>query len=1455
MPELDTEPDAELLTPVAETVPETATPLPAGTVRDTPGEVGSRLGETMALDGGLIPPPELAAALIGHPAYAMTANAPQKARLLLDLQRRYGNAYIQEVMTLVRPQHPASPAPAPAATAPDSAAEAPSPRPAATPPPTSEPSAMATTVEIVPPSPAVEPSAPEVTPPQATMPVIPQAPVTPEVTLPPPATMLAAPETTAAPSALTPAIPLAVPVVPEVGMPEAEVAAAREEEVEAPEAAAPASGAMEVNPEAAAEAGAETEPTVALAPETAAEEKAAAGAPEAAEAVPQAADKAPASPQEDPAFQAMVQRSQGVAMAQRSHAPAASKAAAAQAAAAGPANEVASSAAGAQVGKMDAQEPRQFDRAAFKAALLQKIAQTTPSTLKEADEFKESGKLDTVKRDMTSKVAEGKAQAQGNIAVTAQETPDTTGITPKPVTPLAPPDVGPPPADIGATAAAPKPKTEAEVSLQEGNDTLEQQMRDNEITEPQLAQSGEPAFQAALTSKKTAQTHAQEAPRAYRQQEQGIVAGAQVTAETAAQVQLDVMHGQRASVLAQVATAQVATRGVDEHKRAEVAKHIDEIYQHTKANVEARLQSLDDAVNQAFDTGSAQAQQAFEAHVERRMEDYKDERYSGVRGKYRWVRDKFAGLPDEVNVFYEEGRKLYLSIMDGVLDNIAIIVETGLNDAKAAIALGKQAVQNYVASLPIDLQEVGQQAAGEIQTKFADLEQQVNDKQGELVDSLARKYQENLQKLDARIAEMKAANRGLIAAAFDAIAGVIKTIIQLKNMLLNVLARAVSVIGTIISDPIGFLGNLVSGVMQGLRNFMANLAQHLKKGLMDWLFGALAGAGIQMPESFDVKGILSLVLQVLGLTYVNIRARAVHIVGEPIVARLEQAAEIFTIMITEGPAGLWNWIKEKVGDLKAMVLDGIQNFVMEKVIIAGITWIISLLNPASAFIKACKAIYDIVMFFVQRGSQIIELVNAVLDSIAAIAQGALGAAANAVENALAKAIPVVIGFLASLLGLGGMSDKIRAIIDKIRAPINAAIDWVINKAVQLVKAAGKLFGFGRDKEGIGDGGQSERHGRAVYDGQIGKVVTFAGKNEAHRVWIELQGGNPMLVVASAKQSLLQFLGSGSVQAAFPNAEEYNNVVQRAITQAKQIELDAETVYQLIQEATAPQAPPATEATDAVEQQDSEVETQEEHLAALLAQIFKRLGVGSGDQALLELRVRVDRLRERVRRVLSRVLAPDSRLRHREHEVKAIMKEADGFAAFLDDPTFLQQLIPDIVKQEQDLNEIEAQLPAVQTAEAAETPAETGTEATKHAGRIRAVQTAVPHARLVDPETELTIAEASAVQIAQEFMNDLNHSTSIYGDKSTAFIVLMEAVAGRPISGDTLHEIKSAEALPHLRNLRNDPNLPAAARTRLDTEIAKLNDALAFLAQRRAGGNPSLPRWATRWANQINDVEP
>ncbi len=823
----------------------------------------------------------------------------------------------------------------------------------------------------------------------------------------------------------------------------------------------PATEAVEAVPEAAAlaaEGGPEAKPEAEPVEEV---------PTEATEAVPAEGaevERSPASPEEDPAFQAVIERTNLAAMKEKKHAPAKAKASEAQAAAVSPPNEVSSRAADQQVQEMDQQQPKPFDRAGFKAAVLERIAAIAPKTLEQADEFKESGRLDTVKGHLTTQVAKDKAQAQGALSEKVAEKPDTTGIEPKPVKPLPPAAAGPPPPDLAAAQAAPKPKTASEVSLQEGSKALDQQMADAEITEEQLQKSNEPSFQAAVEAKKTAQTDAAEAPQAYRKDEEATLAGAQTEAQTAAKINLEGMHGERAQQLTQVLEQQNVGKSSDQQKRSEIATQIEGIYARTKEKVEQRLERLDTEVNQRFDQGAAAAQRSFEDYVEQRMEAYKKERYDGVTGWALWLKDKVLGLPDEVNAFYEEGRQLYLNEMDKVIDDIATLVETGLTEAKNEIATGKQEIRDYVKSLPLALQKFGEEAAQNIQSKFDELEQSVDEKKNQLIESLAQKYTENLKALNAHVDEMKAANRGLVDAARDAIKGVIATIIELKNALVSVLAKAAEAVSLIIRDPIGFLGNLVTGVKQGLQNFMSKIGEHLQQGLMGWLLGAFAEAGIQLPEKFDLKGIFSLVMQILQLTYAAFRRRAVQLVGEEVVSKLEQFAEIFKIFITEGPIGIWEFIKEKVGDIKSQIFDTIKSFVQEKIIIAGITWVLSLLNPASAFVKAVKLIIDIVKFFIERGKQILALVNAVIDSVSAIAKGALDAAAKLVEDALAKSVPVLISFLAALLGLSGISEKIKTIIEKIRAPISKAIDWVVAQAVKLIKKAGKLLGFGKKEE-------------------------------------------------------------------------------------------------------------------------------------------------------------------------------------------------------------------------------------------------------------------------------------------------------------------------------------------------------------------------------------------------------
>ncbi len=378
---------------------------------------------------------------------------------------------------------------------------------------------------------------------------------------------------------------------------------------------------------------------------------------------------------------------------------------------------------------------------------------------------------------------------------------------------------------------------------------------------------------------------------------------------------------------------------------------------------------------------------------------------------------------------------------------------------------------------------------------------------------MAQQYSTSLQEVDARIEEMQAENQGLVNQFTDMIGGVFNTIGQIRSMLEGVLAGAAGAIGAILSDPIGFLGNLISGVKQGLDNFVGNIATHLQGGLVAWLTGTMGGLGIQIPDDlFSLEGIFNLVAQILGLTWDYIRSKAVRMFGDPVVAAMEQGLEMFQVLQSEGAIALWEQVQDQFTDLKEQVIDQIKDMVITQVIQSGVSWMLGLLTPTGAFVKAAQTIYNIVMFFVNRGSQVIELVQAITESIGAIASGALGQAASLVESALAKALPVAIGFLASLIGVSGLARKVQNVVEGIRQRIDDAIEFVLNKAKQMAASLLRRLGIGRGEEG-----EEEEDKVEIPDGPVGESVTFNTPDEGHRLWIELKGGEPVVMVASTPE--------------------------------------------------------------------------------------------------------------------------------------------------------------------------------------------------------------------------------------------------------------------------------------------------------------------------------------------------
>ena len=290
--------------------------------------------------------------------------------------------------------------------------------------------------------------------------------------------------------------------------------------------------------------------------------------------------------------------------------------------------------------------------------------------------------------------------------------------------------------------------------------------------------------------------------------------------------------------------------------------------------------------------------------------------------------------------------------------------------------------------------------------------------------------------------------------------GVLKMAGPLGTRVLEIVRKAGDVISTIIHDPIGFVGNLIQAVRKGFDQFSTNILVHLKEGLMKWLFGALAGAGLRLPEKFDLMGILSLVLQILALTYDRLRGLLVKAIGEKPVAYLEKTFEFLTTLVTKGLGAAWEKLVEFLGDLKEMVLGGIRDWVVTTIVKKAITKVASMFNPVGAVIQAIIMVYDTIKFFIERFQQIAELANAVFESVANIAAGKIEAAASYVEKTMVRTIPVIIGFLASLIGLGGISQKIKDIIKTIQNKVEGALNKLVSFIVSKVKGL-----LGKDKEG------------------------------------------------------------------------------------------------------------------------------------------------------------------------------------------------------------------------------------------------------------------------------------------------------------------------------------------------------------------------------------------------------
>lgn len=282
------------------------------------------------------------------------------------------------------------------------------------------------------------------------------------------------------------------------------------------------------------------------------------------------------------------------------------------------------------------------------------------------------------------------------------------------------------------------------------------------------------------------------------------------------------------------------------------------------------------------------------------------------------------------------------------------------------------------------------------------------------------------------------------------------------DVVTSIINKILALFDTIKRDPIGFLKNLLRAIKQGFVQFFDNILTHLLGGLADWFFYQLRSLGIQRPPDLSLKSILNLVMQVLGISLERIMDKVWKKLEEKIgkekvakiklwINRLEGIWKFIKDVMERGPVAIWEYVQEQLSNLWTMVIDAAKNWIMEKIVNAVITKLLSMLDPTGimAVINSVIAVYRAIQSAIEYLRQMLEIVNSFVDGVAEIAMGNIKVAADFLERTAARGVPVMIGFLANQVGLGKVADKLVEIIGILREKVDKAIDWLVDKAVTM----------------------------------------------------------------------------------------------------------------------------------------------------------------------------------------------------------------------------------------------------------------------------------------------------------------------------------------------------------------------------------------------------------------------
>jgi Domain of unknown function (DUF4157) len=340
------------------------------------------------------------------------------------------------------------------------------------------------------------------------------------------------------------------------------------------------------------------------------------------------------------------------------------------------------------------------------------------------------------------------------------------------------------------------------------------------------------------------------------------------------------------------------------------------------------------------------------------------------------------------------------------------------------------------------------------------------------------------------------------------------------ELLATIAQKALSAWDAVSKNPIEFIKNTVRALGKGFQLLWKNIGEHLKFGLQDWLFGELAEKNISPPASWtEPKDIFFFVLDVLGLSINHLWELLAQRFPPEKVAKVRQLFGQVTratdwinkaIDTSKSPAENARGIVDQAKDFGMSILTGIAEWVAGKVAeeLAILAAGAAASGGLSEVLDVVRRIYKAIKTAVRWARRILEMVNETFDNILNIAAGNIEPVGVKFEQIMHRGMPVVIGFLADQVGLGGVGEALRDIVDTLREKIDEAILWLIDKIKAGIEAL-----IGAVKAGVG-----------ALLAWWRKEVSFNSKNGSpHRVFLKGEKDNPQIMIASNETEALKFL--------------------------------------------------------------------------------------------------------------------------------------------------------------------------------------------------------------------------------------------------------------------------------------------------------------------------------------------